>query len=102
MSRSSGRDARRSLTIGAAADRFVGSEGIGAVRSRARKQAVMAQTITSPCLGAPSARRPDDMFFPHGGFMHLVPQGEIEAAAGGSGYRILYFGHLTCFTRMRC
>jgi hypothetical protein len=53
-------------------------------------------------LGAPSARRPDDMFFPHGGFMHLVPQGEIEAAAGGSGYRILYFGRLTCFTRMRC
>lgn len=42
-------------------------------------------------LGAPSARCPGDMFLPHGGFIHLVSRGELEAAAGGSGYRMLYF-----------
>lgn len=42
-------------------------------------------------LGAPSARRPGDVFWPCGGFLHLMSQGELEAAADGSGYRILDF-----------
>jgi hypothetical protein len=43
-------------------------------------------------LGAPSARSPGEVFWPWAGFMrHLVSQSELEAAANGSGYRILYF-----------
>lgn len=42
-------------------------------------------------LGAPSARCPGDAFWPWAGFMHHMSQGEIAAAAGASGYRILYF-----------
>ena len=42
-------------------------------------------------LGSPSARHPGDVFWPWVGFIHLTSQGELEAAAAGSGYRILYF-----------
>jgi hypothetical protein len=45
-------------------------------------------------VGAPSARRLGDAFWPWtgGGFMrHLVSQSELEATANGSGYRMLYF-----------
>jgi len=48
-------------------------------------------------LGAPAARRPGDMFLPWAGFLHLVPQADIEAAASCSGYRILYFRSVSAF-----
>ena len=47
-------------------------------------------------LGSPSARCPGDVFWPHAGFTHLVSQGDLEAAAGDSGYRILYFRTSDC------
>ena len=44
-------------------------------------------------LGAPSARSHGGTFWlwPHAGFVHLVSQIELEAAAASSGYRIRYF-----------
>jgi hypothetical protein len=42
-------------------------------------------------LAAPSVRSTGDVFLSYTGFIHLASRDEIEAAAGGSGYRILYF-----------